>query len=55
MAESLTQQLFAQLQGAPMQQMSSQLGIGEQQTSQAIADRYRFVAFYRIHLGATPR
>ena len=36
MAESLTQQLFAQLQGAPMQQMSSQLGIGEQQTSQAV-------------------
>lgn len=32
----LTQQLFAQLQGAPMQQMSSQLGIGEQQTSQAV-------------------
>lgn len=37
MAESLTQQLFAQLQGAPMQQMSSQLGIGEQQTSQAVS------------------
>src|SRR5690554_6971370 len=36
MAESLTQQLFAQLQGAPMQQVSSQLGIGEQQTSQAV-------------------
>ncbi|MGO1542063.1 MAG: DUF937 domain-containing protein [Luteimonas sp.] len=36
MAESLTQQLFAQLQGGPMQQMSSQLGIGEQQTSQAV-------------------
>ncbi|MFZ7095515.1 DUF937 domain-containing protein [Luteimonas dalianensis] len=33
----LTQQLLAQLQGAPMQQMSSQLGIGEQQTSQAVA------------------
>lgn len=36
MAESLTQQLFAQLQGAPMQQVSSQLGIGEQQASQAV-------------------
>lgn len=36
MAESLTQQLFAQLQGAPMQQMSSQLGVDEQQTSQAV-------------------
>lgn len=36
MAESLTQQLFAQLQGAPIQQISSQLGIGEQQASQAV-------------------
>lgn len=36
MAESLTQQLFAQLQGAPMQQISSQLGIGEQQAGQAV-------------------
>ena len=36
MAESLTQQLFAQLQGAPIQQMSNQLGLGEQQTSQAV-------------------
>lgn len=37
MAESLTQQLLAQLQGAPMQQMSGQLGINEQQTGQAVA------------------
>src|SRR5690625_2989998 len=36
MAQSLTQQLFAQLQGAPMQQISSRLGIDEQQTSQAV-------------------
>ena len=34
---NLTQQLLSQLQGAPMQQMSSQLGIGEQQTSQAVS------------------
>lgn len=36
MAESLTQQLLAQLQGAPMQQISSRLGLGEQQASQAV-------------------
>ena len=34
---NLTQQLLSQLQGTPMQQMSSQLGIGEQQTSQAVS------------------
>ncbi len=34
---NLTQQLLSQLQGAPMQQMSSQLGLGEQQTSQAVS------------------
>ncbi len=34
---NLAEQLLSQLQGAPMQQMSSQLGIGEQQTSQAVA------------------
>ncbi|MGY0561389.1 MULTISPECIES: DUF937 domain-containing protein [unclassified Luteimonas] len=37
MAESLTQQLLAQLQGSPMQQMSGQLGIDEKQTGQAVA------------------
>src|SRR5690606_24611560 len=36
MAESLTRQLFTQLQGAPMQQISQQLGLGEQQTSEAV-------------------
>lgn len=37
MADSLTDQLFAQLSGAPLQQISSQLGIGQAQTAGAVS------------------
>ena len=33
---SLAEELFAQLQGAPMQQVSQQLGIGQMQASSAV-------------------
>ncbi|MGE0800484.1 MAG: DUF937 domain-containing protein [Lautropia sp.] len=36
MANSLVEELFSQLQGAPMQQISSQLGTSPEQTSSAI-------------------
>ena len=36
MSNSLAEQLFQQLQGAPLQQLSQQLGAGEAQTSSAI-------------------
>lgn len=36
MSNSLTEELFQQLQGAPLQQLSQQLGTGQMQTSNAI-------------------
>lgn len=36
MSQSLTEQLFSQLQGAPLQQVSQQLGIDQSQASNAI-------------------
>lgn len=36
MSQTLTDQLFAQLSGAPMQQISRQLGLGEAQTATAM-------------------
>jgi len=36
MNSSLSEQLFQQIQGAPLQQLSRQLGVGEAQTSDAI-------------------
>lgn len=36
MSDSLAEQLFQQLQGAPLQQLSRQLGTGQMQTSNAI-------------------
>ena len=35
--QSLAEELFAQLQGAPLQQVSQQLGVGQMQTSGAVA------------------
>src|SRR5688572_22665569 len=35
--QSLAEELFTQLQGAPLQQVSQQLGIGQMQTSGAVA------------------
>lgn len=37
MTDSLTDQLFAQLSGAPMEQISSQLGVGQAQTAGAVS------------------
>lgn len=37
MADSLTDQLFAQLSGAPLQQISSQLGVGQAQAAGAVS------------------
>ncbi|MHC9085885.1 DUF937 domain-containing protein [Luteimonas sp. RIT-PG2_3] len=37
MSDSLTDQLFAQLSGAPLQQISQQLGVGQAQTAGAVS------------------
>jgi len=37
MAQTLTDELFSQLQGAPLQQMAQQLGVGQAQTAGAVS------------------